>query len=348
MRAHILITDNKTFPVVRDNGFWGVGIKGMPNTYEKIIEENLKHSKKPYFKMIADILGTKVGDIVFFYERQVGFHGVYKIISKPFFDPKPIGCVDATWPLRIKVECINYFPIPVPEDLLFSSKEYESKCWGWFYRKIQGARGINTINPETAQVLVELLVKLNGNALNKPNSMKSYPYNIKKPIYLNLAELSENRKVLLEDILRAWLIANIDNPQHEDVREIFGPVEDIEWFANNVPYHVTQKNIDILVYHKNAKYTGYPLRYKYTVVELKRDKAKDEDVSQLIEYSKWVTGRLAGGEVEMVQPILIASDFSQEAIIKAQNSDFSDKGIKFYKYEVINNNIRFKMVKIKI
>ena len=346
MRAHILITDNKTFPVVRDNGFWGVGVKGIPSRYEDVIKENLKNGKKPYFGMIADILGTRVGDIVFFYERQVGFHGIYRIVSKPFFDTTPIGCVGSTWPLRLKVECINYFPLPVPEDLLFSSKEYESRCWAWFYRKIQGARGINTINPETAEVLVELLVKLNGNAIKKLESMRNYPNKLTKEVTLPIGELSKNGRVLLEDILRGWLIANIDNSNHNSIREMLGPVEDIEWFANNVPYHVSGKSIDILIYHKNAKYTGYPLRYRYSVIELKREEAKSKDVSQLIEYSKWVAGRLAGGEVEMVQPILIASDFAPEAEVKATNSDFSNRGILLYKYRVVGNDIKFTRVEI--
>ncbi len=138
----------------------------------------------------------------------------------------------------------------------------------------------------------------------------------------------------MEDILRAWLIANIDNPKRIDLREIFGPVEDLEWFANNVPYHVTRKNIDILCYHKNIKYTGFPLRYKFSVVELKRDTSDDNDVSQVIEYSKWVVGRLAGSEIETVQPILIAFDFNDRAKSKAKNSDFSERGVLFAKYEV--------------
>jgi len=46
MRAHVFITDKDTFPVVRDNSFWGVGIKGIPDTLDKVIKENLKNSKK--------------------------------------------------------------------------------------------------------------------------------------------------------------------------------------------------------------------------------------------------------------------------------------------------------------
>ncbi len=341
MRAHVFITDSNTFPVVRDNSFWGVGITGIPNTLDGVINENLKNGKRPYFGMIGDILGTRIGDIVFLYERQVGFHGIYKIVGTPFFDPTPIGCVGETWPIRVEIECLNFFPEPVPEDYLFSTKEYESKFWGWFYRKIQGPRGINTINPEATEALIELLVKINGNAVNKPKEIKPYPSKNKSEIYL---PLNQNGKVKLEDILRAWLIGNIDYPNRKDLREIFGPTDDLEWFANNVPYHVTKKNIDILCYHKNIKYTGFPLRYKFSVVELKRDTANDGDVFQVIEYSKWVAGRLAGSEIETVQPILIAFDFNDRAKQKARNSDFSERGILFVKYKVENKDIKFEIV----
>jgi len=341
MRAHVFITDRDTFPIVRDNSFWGVGIKGIPSTFQGLIEENLKNSRKPYLAMLADLLGTRIGDLVFLYERQVGFHGIYKIRSEPFFDITPIGQVNETWPLRVEIECLNYFPKPVPEEYLFSTKEYESKCWIWFYRKIQGPRGIITLNPEGTEALIELLVKINGNALNIPEEIKPYPSQNKTNIWL---PLNQNGKVLLEDILRAWLIANIDKPTRKDLREILGPAEDLEWFANNVPYHITRKNIDILCYHKNIKYTGYPLRYKFSVIELKRDSANDKDVLQLIEYCKWVAGRLAGSDIEIVQPILIAYNFDRNAKSKAKNSDFSNRGIKFFKYEVINNDIKFEEV----
>lgn len=341
MKAHVFITDQDTFPVVRDNSFWGVGIKKIPNTFNELIKENLKNGKKPYLRMIGDILGTRINDIVFLYERQMGFHGIYKIISEPFFDPTPIGCVDETWPIRVEIECLNYFPNPVPEDYLFSTKEYESRFWGWFYRKIQGARGINTINPEATEALIELLVKINGNAINKPSQIKPYSSNNRTRISL---PLDKDGKVYLEDILRAWLIANIDNSDRADLREIFGPTEDLEWFANNIPYHVTRKNIDILCYHKNIRYTGFPLRYKFSVVELKRDTAGEKDVSQVVEYSKWVAGRLAGSEIETVQPILIAFDFNDRAKLKAKNSDLSERGILFAKYEVKNQDIKFEIV----
>jgi len=339
VRAHIFITNKDTFPVVRDNSFCGVGIEGIPNTLDKVIKENLDKVQKPFFKMIGDIFGTRLGDIVFLYEREFGFHGVYRVVSEPFFDPTPISCVGETWPIRIEIECLNYFPRPVPEDYLFSTKEYESKFWGWFYRKIQGARSTNTINPEATEALMELLVKINGNAINKPVNVKPYPSKNRTKIWLPLAQ---NGKVQLEDILRTWLISNIDDPKRTDLREIFGPTEDLEWFANNVPYHVTRKNIDILCYHKNIKYTGLPLRYRFSIVELKRDTANPESIAQVIEYSKWVSGRVAESEIETVQPIVIAFDFNKNAIQKAKNSDFCERPILLIKYKVSDNNIQFE------
>jgi len=339
MQAHVLITDRNTHRVVTENGFCGARFDFKPKSYQDLMEACLRHPRKKYFGIIADILGTRPKDIVFLYERQVGFHGIYKIIGEPFFDTTPFSVIDESYPIRIEIECLSYFPKPVPEDYLFSTKEYESKFWGWFYRKIQGGRGISTINPEATEALIELLVKVNGNALTKPSSFKNYGSKAKRtPVGLPL----HNGKVDLEDILRAWIIQNLGNPTRKDLIDIFGPIEDLEWFANNVPYHVTQKNIDILAYHKNMKYTGFPLRYQFSVVELKRDKAEPRDVTQVINYSKWVAGRLANSEIETVQPILIAFDFAEETITKAKNSDFSDRGIIFVKYEVKDMDVKFR------
>jgi hypothetical protein len=339
MRGHVLITNKETFPVVRDNSFWGLFRKGIPNTFEELIK------KDTYIGLTGDMLGTRIDDIVFFYEMGAGFHGIYRIISRPFFDPTPVECVNNDYPLRVELSCLNYFPEPVPEAYLFSTKEYESRFWVWFYRKIRGAwgggvRGVNTINPEAVEGLIELLVKINGNAIEGFPS-REYPSRDKVGIYL---PITDEGRVKYESILRAWLISEIDDPENSGLREIFGPVEDLEWFANNVPYHVSGNNIDILCYHQSNKYTGFPIRYKYTVVELKRDNAGEGDVTQVIEYSKWVAGRLAGSEIETIQPVLIAYKFKENAIQKAANSDFNDRGVNLFSYKVENNYITFNKV----
>lgn len=73
------------------------------------------------------------------------------------------------------------------------------------------------------------------------------------------------------------------------------------------------------------------------MVELKKDVAKPSDISQLIRYAQWTGGRLANGETEMVQPILIASDFSDDCIKKAMETDFNERGIIIASYKVVDN-----------
>ena len=146
----------------------------------------------------------------------------------------------------------------------------------------------------------------------------------------------ENGKILLEDYLRGYLISKMTSDK--EFEKFLGKLEDIEWHANNVPYHITQKNIDILVFHKNFRYTNAPLRYKYSVIELKKDTAKPNDVSQLIRYAQWTSGRLANSEVEMIQPILIGHDFSEDAVKKSKSADFNERGIILVKYKAISND----------
>jgi hypothetical protein len=335
MNAHVLITNPHTYPVCRDRLFWGVGTPDSPATFEEWI--NPSNSRKPYLKMLVDMLGLSIGDPVFLYERQAGFHGIYKVASPIFFDTASVSNdeglqVDQKWPLRIRLECLYYFEKHVPEDLLFSTPHYENIFWVWAYRKNQGPRGCNTITPEAAEALTELLVKINGDAADY-NKFEPYIPAEQKEVKF-LLRISGQR-LALEDFLRGYILSCLGS---NTLSKIFGPSEDIEWYANNVPYHITQKNIDILVFHKNFKYTTTPLRYKYSVVELKKDKARPKDISQLIQYSQWASGRLANGEPEMIKPILIANDFSRDAINKAKNEDFNTRGINLIQYKVIEDS----------
>ncbi len=339
MKAHILITNEETFRVCRDRLFWGIGTPDCPTTFKDWV--NPSNSRKPYLKMLVDMMGISIGDLVFLYERQVGFHGIYKASSPLFFDTANVvnndgSSVGAQWPLRIKLESAYYFPKPVPEDLLFSTPQYENVFGIWGYRKSQGARGCNTITPEAAEALTELLVKINGKDVKYD---ASDPYTPSEPNEVCFQIWRDGEKVALEDFLRGYILAHLED---DDLEKIFGPKEDIEWYANNVPYHISQKNVDILVFHKNFRYTLAPLRYKYSVVELKKGTAQPKDVSQIIRYSQWAGSRLANGESEMIQPILIAYNFSDDAIKKAEMSDFNDRGILLFKYSARNQEIKFQ------
>jgi len=344
MKAHVLITNEKTFSVCRDRLFWGIGIPDAPSDINEWISP--RNSRKPYLKMLIDMLNLEIGDLIFLYERQEGFHGIYKVKTLPFFDTSKVSnnngfYVDKSWPIRILLENVYYFPKPVSEDLLFSTPKYENIFWIWSYRKIQGSRGCNIITPEAAEALIELLVKVNG-CDEKYDAFN--PYEPDKIENIKFIFSRHDQEVALEDYLRGYIICQIK--KDKEMTEFLGKLDDIEWYANNVPYHISQKNIDILVFHKNYRYTDMPLRYKYSIIELKKGVVKPDDVSQLIRYASWAGGRLANGELETIQPILIGHDFTDEAIKKARNLDFNSRGILLVKYNAINNEkINFNLIK---
>jgi len=368
MRAHIFNVDELTFPVHRDRGFCGTGKRGYPlKNYQQALKEPRKFSS-----IVVDLKGTRPGDLVFFYESRRGFHGIYQVISPPFFDSQTIfgigefshHKVEADVPFRLLVECVDYFPEPVPEDLIFSTPTYERIFWIPFYRKIQGPRGCVTIDPEATRTLIELLIKING----PPQAKEFHPFYYDEGlggIQIPYAEdsigvgedehgpllqipqlqllhfpLTSHKSVQLEDHLRGWLITNLDDPSQDDLRRIFGPTSHIEWFANNVPFHVSQRHIDMLIYHRTppGELIDPPLRYRYSVVELKRDTAKPEDVDQLMGYVKWVANRLAEGEVDIVRPYIIAQDFRDETVERAYSTRFNQAGVQLIKYEIISEN----------
>lgn len=91
-----------------------------------------------------------------------------------------------------------------------------------------------------------------------------------------------------------------------------------------------------MIYHRTPieELIDPPLRYRYSVVELKKDRSRPEDVDQLMGYVKWVANRLANGEVDIVRPYIIAHDFHPETIIRANSIEFNRAGIQLIKYEV--------------
>jgi hypothetical protein len=368
MRAHIFNVDEKTFPVHRDREFCGTGKIGFSLTnYQQVLDK-----QRTFSDLIADLKGTRPGDLVFFYERRRGFHGIYQVISPPFFDPQEIfgigefshHKVGADVAFRLPVKCVDYYPEPVPEDLIFSTPTYERIFWIPFYRKIQGPRGCVTIDPEATRTLLELLIKLNGppqekefhpfyydpdfDAVEIPFASDSInigsdeigPFIQFPQLQLLNLPLTPKKPVPLEAHLRDWLVSHLDNPSQPDLRRLFGPISHIEWFANNVPFHVSQRHIDLLVYHKTplGELIDPALRYRYSVVELKRDQSKPEDVDQLMGYVKWVANRLADGEADIVHPYIIAQDFQKETISRASSIKFNRTGIQLVKYEVVSED----------
>lgn len=54
--------------------------------------------------------------------------------------------------------------------------------------------------------------------------------------------------------------------------------------------------------------------HKFTCIELKTDEARERDLHQVIKYENWLVRKLANGDSEMVQPVIVAHGFEEPVL----------------------------------
>ena len=294
---------------------------------------------------VADLWNIRPKDYIFFYVTNQGFKGVYETASKPFFDDTRIGDVPRSRPLRILIQPIKLFDIAVPEEIVFSNSLYQRIFWVWYFNKMRGrGRGCNPIDPDARNKLIELLVRRNYGA-SPPSSRKPYPNDSPEKQELRSLFLRQGTSVnaTTENSLRAAILKAIGDGDTR-IKPVVGDLQSIEWYANNVPYHVAGKNIDLLLYHKAEQFSpklNIAPRVQYSVVELKRDKAKLEDLHQLINYCEWAGAQLAEGELYMVKPVLVARGFSSELLEFIPKYRLGFKPVALVSYEFGDDGLTF-------
>jgi hypothetical protein len=112
MRGHVFVVNQKTFPTCRNRLVCATGSSRIPSEFSGLIAANLATPQKSYFKLICDVACTRPGDLVFFYERQRGFHGVYAVSGEPYFDSSVVADiadsggapVGPRWPIRVPIK----------------------------------------------------------------------------------------------------------------------------------------------------------------------------------------------------------------------------------------------------
>jgi hypothetical protein len=178
--------------------------------------------------------------------------------------------------------------------------------------------------------------------------MHSYPNN--RPLSQEIRNLTlvhaDGRKVATEAALRAAILKAIAD-QDTSVQSICGPFGSIEWYANNVPYHVAGKNIDILIYHRAEQFStalAISPRVQYSVIELKRENATPEDLQQLISYCLWAGSQLAEGEIYMIKPVLVAKGFQPKVLEAISHYRLGFKPISLIQYKLTGGRLTFDTV----
>lgn len=147
---------------------------------------------------------------------------------------------------------------------------------------------------------------------------------------------SSGIKVRYEGWLNAWFIRSFAQGQ---LTEFFG---DYNEFLNLVPT-TFNKVMDIFLTHVTT-IDSIDVLYKYTCIELKTDRASIADLAQLLRYEKWLTRRLAGGDMDMIQSVLVAYSFSSEILeYVLTRKRVEEKAVRLLSYRLTEEDQEIKL-----
>lgn len=340
MGAHVFIVNSDTFPIQRDRGFLS------------IFQEN--RTKPLWQKTQADILSDlcclRIHDTIFFYETNVGFHGIYEVTSLPFIDDTDVYGVGlhqhnkiSNAPYRALIRPKYYLPRPVSENRAFGLKDSAFRLRSIFYKKALGRGKANThLFPLEQKRLTELLFKANDGLAE----LQIHPYKPaeEKRIFLDLST-NQRGELKYEKILEGWLTQNLDKPE-SNTKIFLGDLNDIDSFANYIPVNIAGGNLDLMVYHKKHV-NGTDIRYKITIIELKKGAVNKDAVIELENYTKWAAENIADSDIEVIQPVLIGKNISSDAFQRCKHYAINNRKPILVEYKVDSANYFINFAHIK-
>ncbi len=324
MAGHIFVTSSENFELCKQKGICG----DAEHTHERTNAE-----------LLARFETLQKGDFVFFYVTGIqGIYGLWKVSNKPFYDNTPIWISESqVYPYRTCIEpYIRDFPKPVDMSDIYDLMD-KGKIWTFELGKFGRSKNHHTITTEESKEFVRLLLR--NNPVFKPVKAipNAHPYR-NNPLPLKL-ETDHKGFLKYEGYLTAWFMRMFSNGA---LKDIFGEYSDC---LCNVPTSFN-KEMDIFLTHI-TKVDGLDILHKYSVMELKRDLANEDDLAQLIRYENWLIRKMAEGDSEMVQSVIVAFDFANEVIgYVSKRKSLEQKTVRLFKYSVNKkiNDIEIKEI----
>ena len=312
MGSHIFLVGQENFKKCLELGVYG----GASQKLERINSE-----------IIAGFEGIKPGDFIFFYVRNIGVYGLWKATSFPFFDETNIwGNKEQKYPYRVCFEpIIRHFPRPIALSDVLDLQD-RGRIWT-FELGAMRTKNHNPITTEESKELIRLLLRNNPifrSVENIPN-----PY-LKKDMDLPLSLATDSKgHIKYEGYLSAWFMKNFARGK---MKEIIGDYGD---FLNLVPTSFN-KVMDIFLTHVTPV-DGVDILHNFTCIELKTDICIEENLNQIIKYENWLVRKLASGDNEMVQSILVGYDFHDKVLEYVRKRKLiEEKVVRLLKYKVNN------------
>jgi hypothetical protein len=276
-------------------------------------------------EIIAGMETIKAGDFIFFYVRNHGVHGLWKATSSPFVDDGiDIWGEAGKYPYAVCFEpVVRHFPKPIALNDIFDLRD-TGKVWTFDLGMVRN-KNHYPITKDEARELTRLLLR------NNPISYSPTP--IPKPYAKSEAQLpiqldtDRSGHVNFEGYLNAWFIRSFAGG---GLKSLIGEYED---FLNFVPTSFNSV-MDIFLTHV-TNVDGIDVLHKFTCMELKTPVGTEEDLRQLVRYEDWLARKLANGDHEMVQSILVAFDFQAGALeYVRKRKRIDEKTVRLIRYRV--------------
>jgi hypothetical protein len=311
MGSHIFLASKDNFEKCLEYGVYG----GISSSSESTNSE-----------IIAGFEAIIPEDLIFFYVKNVGIYGLWKATSRPFFDEERDVWErkDQIYPYRVCFKpSIREFRKPIALNDILDLRD-KGKIWtfdlGSYIKKSH-----QPITTEESKELIRLLLR------NNPifYSIKQIPNTFlatKEALPLKLETDSKGR-IRIEGYLNAWFMRSFAQGK---LKNIIGEYFD---FLNYIPTSFNTV-MDIFLTHV-TEVDGVNILHKFTCIELKTDTCTEKNLNQVIKYENWLVRKLASGDNEMVQSILVGFDFDDKVLEYVQKRRLiEEKTVRLIKYRV--------------
>lgn len=318
MGYHILLATRENFDASIKIGVYG-GKKSI----------GTKKSAQLNSEIISSFSTIRPGDFILFYVKNVGVYGLWKAASTSFYDETPIlSDPQQIYPYRICFEpTVRKFLKPIALSDVLDLKD-KGKIWtfdlGIFTRKNH-----NPITTEEGKEFLRLLLR--NNPVFYPAGKIPNPYFPKNPRPLLVKLDCDNKgRIRYEGYLSAWFTKAFAQGK---LKNIVGEYKD---FINYVPTSFNTV-MDIFLTHVTTV-DSIDILHKFTCIELKTGTAIEKDLNQILKYEDWLTRKIAGGDAEMVQSILVAHELDNDVRqYVAKRKTIEDKTVRLIRYEINAN-----------
>jgi hypothetical protein len=310
MSSHIFLVSQENFGKCLKYGVYG----GISHSFKRTNSE-----------IIAGFEAIEPGDFIFFYVRNIGVYGLWKAKSQPFFDETDIWAREGQkFPYRVCFEpLIRQFPKPIALSDILDLRD-KGRIWTFDLGTI-AKKNHHPITTEEGKELIRLLLR--NNPIFYPVKPIPEPYPSKEiDLPLNL-EADEGGQIKMGGYLNAWLMRQFSQ---QKLREVVGEYRD---FLNYVPTSFNTV-MDIFLTHVTTV-DSVDILHKFTCIELKTGICTENDLNQIIKYENWLVRKLANGDSEMVQSMLVAFDFQGEVLEYVRKRKLiEEKTVRLLKYRV--------------